>query len=127
MALTFRNVHNWIMAGQEHEFFAAFFSALKPGGTLGVVEHRARPDASMEIMKTTGYVTEAYVKGVAAAAGFEFVESSELNANAKDDTDHPAGVWSLPPTYRMGEANREDFTAIGESDRMTLKFIKPRS
>ena len=127
MALTFRNVHNWIMAGQEHEFFAAFFAALKPGGTLGVVEHRARPNASMEIMETTGYVTEAYVKEVAAAAGFEFVESSDINANAKDDTDHPAGVWSLPPTYRMGEANREDFTAIGESDRMTLKFIKPRS
>jgi len=127
MALTFRNVHNWIMAGQEHEFFAAFFAALKPGGTLGVVEHRARPDASMEVMETTGYVTEAYVKEVAAAAGFEFVESSEINANAKDDTDHPEGVWSLPPTYRMGEANRADFTAIGESDRMTLKFIKPRN
>ena len=127
MALTFRNVHNWIMAGQQHEFFAAFFAALKPGGTLGVVEHRARPGASMEVMETTGYVTEAYVKEVAAAAGFEFVESSEINANARDDTDHPEGVWSLPPTYRMGEANRADFTAIGESDRMTLKFIKPRS
>lgn len=81
----------------------------------------------MEVMETTGYVTEAYVKEVAAAAGFEFVESSEINANARDDTDHPEGVWSLPPTYRMGEANRADFTAIGESDRMTLKFIKPRS
>ena len=127
MALTFRNVHNWIMAGQEHEFFAAFFAALKPGGTLGVVEHRDRPDASMEIMETIGYVTEAYVKEVAAAAGFEFVESSDINANAKDDTDHPTGVWSLPPTYRMGEANHDDFTAIGESDRMTLKFIKPRN
>ena len=127
MALTFRNVHNWIMAGQEHEFFAAFFAALKPGGTLGVVEHRARPGASMEVMETTGYVTEAYVKEVAAAAGFEFVESSEINANVRDDTDHPEGVWSLPPTYRMGEANRAEFTAIGESDRMTLKFIKPRS
>ena len=127
MALTFRNVHNWIMAGQEHEFFAAFFAALKPGGTLGVVEHRARPGAGMEVMETTGYVTEAYVKEVAAAVGFEFVESSEINANAKDDTDHSAGVWSLPPTYRMGETNQAHFTAIGESDRMTLKFKKPRS
>ena len=127
MALTFRNVHNWIMAGQEHEFFAAFFAALKPGGTLGVVEHRARPGAGMEVMETTGYVTEAYVKEVAAAVGFEFVGSSEINANAKDDTDHPAGVWSLPPTYRMGETNQAHFTAIGESDRMTLKFKKPRS
>ena len=127
MALTFRNVHNWIMAGQEHKFFAAFFAALKPGGTLGVVEHRARPGASMKAMETTGYVTEAYVKEVATAVGFEFVESSEINANAKDDTDHPAGVWSLPPTYRMSETNRADFTTIGESDRMTLKFKKLRS
>ena len=114
------------MAGQKHDFFAAFFAALKPGGTLGVVEHRARSGASMEFMGTTGYVTEAYVKEV-AAAGFEFVESSEINANFKDDTDHPAGVWSLPPTFRMGKTNRADFTAIGESDRMTLKFKKPRS
>ena len=125
MALTFRNVYNWIMAGQEHEFFAAFFAALKPGGTLGVLEHRARPGANMEVMETIGCVTEAYVKEVAAAAGFEFVESSEINANAEDDTDHPAGVWSLPPTYRMDETNRADFTAIGEGDRMTLKFKKP--
>ena len=79
----------------------------------------------MEVMETTGYVTEAYVKEVAAAVGFEFVESSEINANAKDDTDHPAGVWSLPPTYRMGETNQAHFAAIGESDRMTLKFKKP--
>ena len=127
MALTFRNVHNWIMAGQEHEFFAAFYAALKPGGTLGVVEHRAKPGAGRQVMETTGYVTEAYVKEVAAAAGFEFSESSEINANSKDDTDHPEGVWSLPPTYRMGETNRAAFTAIGESDRMTLKFTKPQN
>ena len=81
------------------------FSRLTPGGTLGVVEQGARPGAGMEVMETTGYVTEAYVKEVAAAVGFEFVESSEINANAKDDTDHPSGVWSLPPTYRMGETN----------------------
>ncbi len=125
MALTFRNVHNWIMAGQEHEFFASFFAALKPGGILGVVEHRARPGSSMEVMETSGYVTEAYVKEVAAAAGFEFVSSSEINANPKDSTDYPEGVWSLPPTYQMGDVDRDRFTAIGESDRMTLKFIKP--
>ncbi|MEX0962798.1 MAG: methyltransferase [Pseudohongiellaceae bacterium] len=125
MALTFRNVHNWIMAGQEHEFFAAFYAALKPGGVLGVVEHRAKPDAGMEVMRTSGYVTEAYVKEVAAAAGFEFVASSEINANANDPTVHPEGVWTLPPNYRLGATDRNRYMAIGESDRMTLKFIKP--
>lgn len=125
MALTFRNVHNWIMAGQEHEFFASFYKALKPGGVLGVVEHRAKPDADMDVMRTSGYVTEAYVKEVAAAAGFEFVASSELNANPKDPTVHPEGVWTLAPNYRLGDVDRAKYDAIGESDRMTLKFVKP--
>ena len=125
MALTFRNVHNWIMAGQEHEFFAAFYAALKPGGVLGVVEHRALAGSAMEVMETSGYVTEAYVKEVAAAAGFEFVASSEINANPSDPTVHPAGVGTLPPNYRLGDQDRDKYTAIGESDRMTLKFIKP--
>ncbi len=127
MALTFRNVHNWIMAGQEHEFFAAFYAALKPGGVLGVVEHRALPGAGMDVMETSGYVTEAYVKEVAAAAGFEFVDSSEINANPKDPTVHPAGVWTLPPNYRLGDEDRARYAAIGESDRMTLKFVKPEN
>ena len=127
MALTFRNVHNWIMAGQEHEFFAAFYAALKPGGVLGVVEHRAKPGASMEVMETSGYVTEAYVKEVAAAAGFEFVAASEINANPKDPTVHPQGVWTLPPNFRLGDQDRAKYAAIGESDRMTLKFIKPQN
>lgn len=126
MALTFRNVHNWIMAGQEHEYFATFYKALKPGGVLGVVEHRAKPDAGMDVMRTSGYVTEAYVKEVAAAAGFEFVGSSELNANPKDPTVHPEGVWTLAPNYRMGEVDRDEYMEIGESDRMTLKFVKPQ-
>lgn len=125
MALTFRNVHNWIMAGQEHEYFATFFDALKPGGVFGVVEHRAKPDAGMDVMRTSGYVTEAYVKEVAAAAGFEFVGSSEINANPKDSTVHPEGVWTLPPTYQAGETDKDKYTAIGESDRMVLKFVKP--
>jgi len=125
MALTFRNVHNWIMAGLEHEYFEAFYAALKPGGILGVVEHRARPDADMAVMQTTGYVTEAYVKEIAAAAGFEFVASSEINANPRDSKDHPEGVWTLPPEFRLGQENRERYAAIGESDRMTLKFRKP--
>ncbi len=125
MALTFRNVHNWIMAGQEHEFFASFYKALKPGGVLGIVEHRAKPEAGMEVMRTSGYVTEAYVIEVAAAAGFEFVEKSELNANSKDPAEHPSGVWTLPPNYRLGDEERAKYAAIGESDRMTLKFVKP--
>lgn len=125
MAMTFRNVHNWIMAGQQNEFFDAFYAALKPGGVLGVVEHRAKPGSSMEVMQTTGYVTEAYVKELAAAAGFEFAGSSEVNANPKDGTDYPAGVWTLPPTYQLGDENRATYTEIGESDRMTLKFVKP--
>lgn len=125
MALTFRNVHNWVMAGQQQEFFASFYAALKPGGILGVVEHRALPNASMEVMETSGYVTEAYVKEMAAAAGFEFVGSSEINANPKDTTQHPSGVWTLAPNYRLGETDRAKYEAIGESDRMTLKFMKP--
>ena len=125
MALTFRNVHNWIMAGKEHEFFASFYAALKPGGVLGVVEHRAKADAGMGVMRTSGYVTEAYVKEVAAAAGFEFVAGTEINANSKDPTVHPEGVWTLAPNYRLGDVDRAKYDAIGESDRMTLKFVKP--
>lgn len=125
MALTFRNVHNWIMAGQEHAYFAAFYAALKPGGVLGVVEHRAAPGSGMEIMRTSGYVTEAYVKELAAAAGFEFVAAAEINANPLDTKDYPQGVWTLPPTYRLGEQDRQRYRRIGESDRMTLMFRKP--
>ena len=123
LALTFRNVHNWIMADQEDQYFAAFFNALKPGGVLGIVEHRARPEADAQSMRTTGYVTEAYVKDIAAKAGFEFEAASEINANALDHTDHPDGVWSLPPFLRSGDD--ASYLAIGESDRMTLKFRKP--
>ena len=123
LALTFRNVHNWIMADAEDAYFAAFFQAVKPGGVLGVVEHRAKPGASMESMKTTGYVTEDYVKEIAAKAGFEFTDASEINANPSDTTDHPEGVWSLAPFLRSGK--EEPYLSIGESDRMTLKFTKP--
>jgi len=122
LAMTFRNVHNWIMADQEHEYFAAFFRALKPGGVLGVVDHRAKPNADIESMHKTGYVTEAYVKEIAQRAGFVFEASSEINANPSDTTDHPHGVWSLAPFSRSSE---ERHKAIGESDRMTLKFRKP--
>ena len=124
--LTFRNVHNWLKAGTAEPVFAAMFAALKPGGVLGVVEHRAKPGATLQVMMDSGYVTEAKVKELAAAAGFRFVGASEVNANPRDDTDHPGGVWTLPPTLRLGEQGRDRYLAIGESDRMTLKFEKPR-
>lgn len=125
MVLTFRNVHNWIAGGYPRVAFEAFYEALKPGGILGVVEHRAKPGTFVTEMIETGYVTENIVKQYAAAVGFEFVGASEVNANPKDTKDYPEGVWTLPPTLRLGDENREKYLAIGESDRMTLKFRKP--
>ena len=126
IALTFRNVHNWMSRGLEREFFSAFFQNLKPGGILGVVEHRAPDTAAHQEMIDTGYVSEAYVKQIAGSAGFVFVASSEINANQKDTKDHPEGVWTLPPNFRAGEVDKDKYAAIGESDRMTLKFRKPK-
>lgn len=123
--LTFRNVHNWLAAGEAGEVFKAFFAALKPGGMLGVTEHRAKPGTSLDVMKKSGYVTEEKVIELARGAGFELVKQSEINANAKDTADHPEGVWTLPPSLRLGEKDREKYLAIGESDRMTLLFRKP--
>lgn len=123
--LTFRNVHNWLKAGFADEAFVSFYDALKPGGILGVVEHRARPGTATEDMKTSGYVTEAYTIELATRAGFELVEKSEINANPKDTANHPEGVWTLPPSLRLGDKDREKYLDIGESDRMTLKFRKP--
>ena len=126
MVLTFRNVHNWHMSGWDQEAFNAFFKALKPGGTLGVVEHRlpeGRPDADM---KKSGYMKVSYVKMLAEKAGFKLAGSSEVNANPKDTKDYADGVWTLPPTFAKGDVDRAKFAAIGESDRMTLKFVKPK-
>jgi predicted methyltransferase len=123
--LTFRNVHNWLDQGFAQDAFSAFYVALKPGGILGVVEHRAKPGTSVAEMKETGYVTEAYVVDLAKRAGFELLASSEINANPEDAADHPAGVWTLPPTLKLGDKDREKYLNIGESDRMTLKFRKP--
>jgi predicted methyltransferase len=123
--LTFRNIHNWMKDGEIDDNLRAFFAALKPGGVLGVEEHRANPGTSVQQMIDTGYVTEAYVVEHARAAGFTLAASSEINANPRDTKDYPHGVWSLPPTYQGGDADRARFAAIGESDRMTLKFVKP--
>lgn len=126
VVLTFRNVHNWMEAGNAPAQFAAFFSALKPGGVLGVVEHRANPGTTLEQMKKSGYVAEDYVKKLATAAGFRFDAESAVNDNPKDTKDYPEGVWTLPPTLALKDKDREKYLAIGESDRMTLRFVKPK-
>lgn len=126
MVLTFRNVHNWAKAGNADAMFKAFYDALKPGGVLGVKDHRARPGSALQQQIDSGYMTEEWVIATAQKAGFKLVDKSEINANPKDTTDHPAGVWTLPPTLRLGDKDRDKYLAIGESDRMTLKFIKPQ-
>lgn len=129
LVLTFRNVHNWAMRGggeaRTLAAFRAFHRALKPGGVLGVVDHRLPPDRPLADQEESGYLREDFVIGVAAKAGFELAARSEINANPRDSADHPRGVWSLPPSLRGGDEDRERYLAIGESDRMTLKFVKP--
>ncbi len=131
--LTFRNIHNWMSGGYEAAVFRQAYDALKPGGVLGVVEHRLPSAMTQDPSATSGYVHEDYVKALAEAAGFEFVAASEINANPADTADHPFGVWTLPPSSytadREGNTPEgfapEPYKAIGESDRMTLKFVKP--
>lgn len=125
MVITFRNVHNWSKHKLDGVVFKAFFAALKPGGVLGVVEHRAKAGTSFEQQVKMGYMTEDYVIALAEKAGFKLVAKSEINANSRDTKDHPNGVWSLPPTLR-GWLDQDKFRAIGESDRMTLKFTKSK-
>lgn len=131
--LTFRNVHNWMGNDYSAKFFTDAFATLKPGGVLGVVEHRLPSSGEQDPRGSSGYVHEDFVKAMAAAAGFEFVAGSEINANPADTADHPFGVWTLPPVSRATDRDgntpdgfdAEAYLAIGESDRMTLKFVKP--
>lgn len=124
LVLTFRNVHNWMGGGHAEGMFRGFFEVLKPGGVLGVVEHRAASGA--EVDPQSGYVAQQAVIDLASAAGFALVEASEINANPADTKDHPNGVWTLPPSRRTPEGeDPAKYDAIGESDRMTLKFVKP--
>ncbi|TPG45862.1 methyltransferase [Rhodanobacter glycinis] len=123
--LTFRNVHNWVMADTAPAMFKAFFAVLRPGGVLGVVDHRADDAASLDTVKQSGYLPTRYVVKLATEAGFTLDESSEINANPKDTKNYPKGVWTLPPTLTLGEQDRAKYIAIGESDRMTLRFVKP--
>lgn len=126
--LTFRNVHNWMMAKEPYEAqaFAQMFAMLKPGGTLGIEEHRLPDKADAARERSSGYVKVSTVRRLAEAAGFRFVGQSQVNANPRDTANHPEGVWTLPPTYELGNKDRARYAAIGESDRMTMRFVKPK-
>ncbi|MDR6788400.1 putative methyltransferase [Sphingomonas sp. BE138] len=128
VVLTFRNVHNWRFGGEDQarQMFAAMFRMLKPGGTLGVVEHRLPESRDAAAEEKSGYMKTSSVIGFATAAGFKLAGRSEVNANPKDTADWPDGVWTLPPSYALKDKDRARYAAIGESDRMTLKFVKPR-
>lgn len=123
VVLTFRNVHNWLGQDKAPLYFKGFFDALNPGGTLGVVEHSAA--AGVTPKADSGYMTEQQIIDLATGAGFVLAERSDINANPKDTTDYANGVWSLPPTLRGGDQDRQKFIDIGESNRMTLRFTKP--
>jgi predicted methyltransferase len=125
LVLTFRNTHNWISRGYAENMFKAMYRALKPGGTLGIEEHRANLAVAQDPKAASGYVRTDYVVHLVESAGFKLAGESEINANSKDTKDYPKGVWTLPPTLREGDTDRAKYVAIGESDRMTLKFIKP--
>jgi predicted methyltransferase len=133
LVLFLRNLHNWMAAGLAEKAFHDAFAALKPGGVLGVEEHRADPAAAPDATASSGYVAQAYVVQLAQEAGFTLAAASEINANPKDDHNHPFGVWTLPPVRRSSPRgqpadpafNHAKYDAVGESDRMTLKFVKP--
>jgi len=132
VVLTFRNVHNWKMGYRRDdkqdysaEAFRQIYAMLRPGGVLGIVDHRLPEEASEERERDSGYIKLSTVRKLAEAAGFQLAESSEINANPKDSADHPEGVWTLPPSLELGDKDRAKYVAIGESDRMTLKFVKP--
>jgi predicted methyltransferase len=126
MIVTFRSIHNWMAAGYAEQAFATAFKALKPGGVLGVVEHRGNPAVPQDPQAKSGYVNEDYAIRLIEGQGFRLVGESQINANPKDTKDYEQGVWTLPPTWRLGDQDREKYAQIGESDRFTLKFVKPK-
>ncbi|MDB5408039.1 MAG: Methyltransferase [Rhodospirillales bacterium] len=125
MIVTFRNVHNWMADGSADATFRAFYKALKPGGILGIEEHRGDPNRSQDPLAKSGYVREDWTIALAEKAGFKLAGKSEVNANPKDTKDYAAGVWTLPPSYRLKDQDRAKYEAIGESDRFTMRFVKP--
>jgi predicted methyltransferase len=125
LVLTFRNLHNWMDGGYAGEAFAACFKALKPGGILGIEEHRGRTDQPQDPKAKDGYVRQDYTVALAKKAGFELVGSSEINANPRDTKDWVDGVWTLPPTLSQKDKDRERYVAVGEADNFVLKFRKP--
>jgi len=125
MVVTFRNIHNWMGQGHEDAMYKVFFDALKPGGYLGVKEHRAATDKPQDPKAVSGYVREDFAIALAEKAGFKLVAKSDINANPKDTKDYPKGVWTLPPNYREGDVDKAKYTAIGESDRFTHLYQKP--
>jgi predicted methyltransferase len=125
LVVTFRNIHNWMAGDYAPTAFRAMYDALKPGGVLGVEEHRGRADQPQDPRARSGYVREDYAIALIERVGFKLVARSEINANPRDTKDYELGVWALPPTYRAGEKDRQKFAAIGESDHFTLKFVKP--
>ena len=132
VVLTFRNVHNWRMGYRREgkpdysvDAFRQIYAMLKPGGVLGIEDHRLPESASAERERSSGYIKVSTVRRLAEAAGFRFAGASEVNANPRDTANWPDGVWTLPPTLALKDQDREKYLAIGESDRMTLKFVKP--
>lgn len=132
VVLTFRNVHNWQMGSGNNSqaytetAFREIFAMLKPGGVLGIEDHRLPESADVAREKSSGYIKVSTVRAMAEKAGFKFAGSSEVNANPRDTKDYPKGVWTLPPMFAEKDVDRAKYAAIGESDRMTLKFVKPR-
>jgi predicted methyltransferase len=126
LILTFRNLHNWMGDGYADKALAACFTALKPGGILGIEEHRGRNDVAQDPKGDNGYVRQDYTIALAKKAGFVLVGSSEINANPRDTKDWPKGVWTLPPSFAEGDKDRAKYAAIGEADNFVLKFQKPR-
>ena len=127
MVVTFRNIHNWMARDTAAQAFATMYRALKPGGVLGVVEHRGNPAVPQDPKAKSGYVNEDFAIKLIEGQGFRLVAKSEVNDNPKDTKDYPEGVWTVPPTLTLGDKDRDKYLAIGESDRMTLKFVKPAS
>jgi predicted methyltransferase len=126
LVLTFRNIHNWMAGNQAEAAFREMYRALKPGGTLGVVEHRGNEAVPQDPRARSGYVNQSYAIKLIEGAGFKLVATSEINANPQDTKDYTGGVWTLPPRLAAGDTDRAKYLAIGESDRFTLKFVKPK-